>query len=177
MTDSNASIGSMIAASCRLSLGYAERLLTDVTADRFARFARVDGTVVESNHPCFALGHLSLYAPRVVSELGGDASAVTPSDNDVSLFSKDAKCQDDPQGTIYPPMDEVIAKFRAAHEAAIETLESADDTLFRQPNPNEAMRGRFPTVGAMHGFYLGGHMMVHLGQLSAWRRMMGLGAA
>jgi hypothetical protein len=26
-------------------------------------------------------------------------------------------------------------------------------------------------------FYCGGHMMMHLGQLSAWRRMLGLGAA
>jgi hypothetical protein len=29
----------------------------------------------------------------------------------------------------------------------------------------------------MINFYVGGHMMLHLGQLSAWRRMMGLGAA
>jgi hypothetical protein len=26
-------------------------------------------------------------------------------------------------------------------------------------------------------FYCGGHMMMHLGQMSAWRRMEGLGSA
>jgi len=29
----------------------------------------------------------------------------------------------------------------------------------------------------MLNFYLGGHVMLHIGQMSAWRRMMGLGPA
>ena len=36
---------------------------------------------------------------------------------------------------------------------------------------------RFPTKGAALGFYVGGHFMMHMGQLSAWRRAMGMGAA
>jgi hypothetical protein len=35
----------------------------------------------------------------------------------------------------------------------------------------------FPTLGSLYNFYVGGHMMMHLGQISTWRRMMGLGAA
>lgn len=167
----------MIAASARLGMGYVDRLLTGVTAETFARFATVDQTTIESNHPCFIFGHLSLYAPRIIGELGADASAVQPSDRFVELFNKDAKCVDDPDGSVYPAMEEVLAAFRAGHEKAIEVLESAEDSLFHQPNPNEAMRGKFATVGAMHGFYLGGHFMMHMGQLSAWRRMMALGPA
>lgn len=177
MTETPHSIGKIIAASTRLGVGYAERLLTDVRPDQFARFATVGQHVVESNHPCFILGHLSLYAPRVVRELGGDVSSIEPSETFDKLFNKNAKCVDDPDGSVYPSMDEVIAAFRAGHEQVLITLEQADDALFQQPNPNEPLREKFPTMGAMHAFYLGGHLMVHMGQFSAWRRMMGLGAA
>ena len=46
------------------------------------------------------------------------------------------------------------------------------------PNPSGGrMTELFPTLGSMHAFYTGGHIMMHLGQISAWRRMQGLGAA
>jgi len=177
VNQSNVNIGPMIAASARLGLGYADRLLAGVNEQNFARFATVGQIVVESNHPCFVFGHLSLYAPRVVSELGGDASSIQPSERFVELFNKDAKCVDDPAGSRYPAMDEVVTAFRNAYEKAVATLEASADDLFEKENPNEAMRGKFATTGAMHGFYVGGHLMIHMGQLSAWRRMMGLGPA
>ena len=167
----------MIAASTRLGLGYAERLLSDISADKFARFASAGEGTIESNHPCFIFGHLSLYPCRVISDLGADASAVQPSEEFVNRFNKDATCVDDPDGSIYPAMETVLSAFRTAHEQAIASLEQAPDELFFAENPNQAMRGKFPSIGAMHGFYLGGHVMVHMGQLSAWRRMMGMGAA
>ncbi|MEM6469032.1 MAG: DinB family protein [Planctomycetota bacterium] len=177
MSTQTETIGPMFAASCRLGLGYADRLLAGVSSDQFAKFAQVGDQLIESNHPCFILGHLSLYPCRVVAEHGFDATPILPSDEFVRVFNKDAKCVHDSDGTIYPPMDLVVSKFRSTYERAIEALESADDSNFHQPNANEAMRAKFPTVGAMHGFYVGGHIMMHMGQISAWRRMMGLGPA
>ncbi|TWU33769.1 DinB family protein [Novipirellula artificiosorum] len=170
-------IGPMIAASARLGLGYADRLLKDVTVEQFARFAKIDGTTIESNHAAFNYGHLSLYACRVIEAVGGDATPYQPSAAFEKVFSKDAKCVDDADGTIYPAMDEVVAALVKNYTAAIESLEAADDSVFMKPNPNEAMRGQFPTTGAMLGFYVGGHFMMHMGQTSAWRRAMGLGPA
>ena len=60
------SLGNVIADSLQLSLGYAERLLKNVPADRAGRFAVPGGVVVESNHPAFIYGHLSLYAPKIL---------------------------------------------------------------------------------------------------------------
>ena len=61
---------------------------------------------------------------------------------------------------------------------AVNALREAKDETLQQANPGEGrMVELFPTIGSMHAFYAGGHMMVHLGQLSAWRRMQGLGAA
>ena len=170
-------IGPMIAASAKLGLGYAERLLKDIPAEKYACFARVQDTVIESNHPAFIYGHLGLYASRIIAELGCDASAYKPSDKYEKLFSKDAVCIDDPENSIYPTMDEVNTHLFINYRAAITTLEHAEDEIFQQQNPNEAMREKFSTIGAMHGFYVGGHFMMHMGQMSAWRRMAGFGPA
>ena len=170
-------IGPIIAASARLGLGYAERLLTDVKADQFARFAKIGDTTIESNHGAFIYGHLSLYACRVIDGVGSDASRYQPSAAFLELFSKDAKCVDDPDGSIYPAMDEITSALLDSYRAAAEALENADDAVFLTENPNEAMRGKFPTTGAMHAFYVGGHFMLHMGQMSAWRRALGMGPA
>jgi hypothetical protein len=170
-------IGLMIADSARVGLGYAERFLTGVTADKFARLASVGGQTVISNHPAFIYGHLSLYPCRIVADLGMDAASIVPSDAFLQRFDHTAECVDDPTGAIYPSMDEITERFFTSHRLAIDALQSADDSLFTATNSNEAMRAKFATTGSMHGFYLGGHVMMHMGQMSAWRRMIGLGKA
>lgn len=170
------SLGNTIADSLQLSLGYAERLLKDVSAEQFARFAAPGGQTVESNHAAFVYGHLSLYAPRILEALGKDAPAIP--DGFEANFSKDAKCIDDADGKIYPTMDEITTFFFAGYRAVAEALKDADDSVFQKPNPTGGrMTELFPTIGSMHNFYVGGHMMIHMGQVSAWRRMLGLGAA
>ena len=64
------SLGNVIADSLQLSLGYAERLLKDVPAERCARVAAPGGVVVTSNHPAFGFGHLSRYAPKILQQIG-----------------------------------------------------------------------------------------------------------
>lgn len=172
------SIGNVIADSLSLGLGYAQRLQKDITQEQFARFATADGKPVESNHAAFVFGHLSLYAPRIIDQLGVDASQWAPSDQFNEAFSKDATCQDDPDGTIYPAMPQVLEAFTASYEAAKDVLRETDDAKFSVPNPaGGRMLEMFPTLGSMHAFYAGGHFMMHMGQLSAWRRMIGLGPA
>ena len=170
------SMGQTIADSLQLSLSYGERLLKDVSADRFARFAEPGGQPVESNHGAFVYGHLSLYAPRILNDLGQDAPKV-PTDFEQS-FSKDARCVDDADGTIYPAMDQITAFFFEGYRATLEALKATDDSVFQRPNLlGGRMTELFPTLGSMHNFYVGGHFMIHMGQVSAWRRMLGLGPA
>ncbi|RLS34663.1 MAG: DinB family protein [Planctomycetota bacterium] len=167
------SIGNSIADSLALSLDYANRLLKEVPSDRFARFATVGGSTVESNHPAFVLGHLALYGPRIVSQLGGTPTPLPAAFE--KAFSKDAACTDDPTGTIYPAMSEVVKAFRTGCEEAIAALRSASDDTLQKPNPAEGrMLELFPTLASVQTFYAGGHMMMHLGQLSAWRRIEGM---
>lgn len=171
-------VGTMIADSLQLALNNARRLLVDVKPQQFARWATPGGVAVCSNHGAFILGHLSIYAPIVVNQLGGDAAAIEPSAGFVQVFSKDSQCQDDPSGSIYPPQDEIVERFFAGYQTALTTLRSTHDEVFRRPNTSGGRsKELFPTLGSLHAFYAGGHVMMHLGQMSAWRRMLGLGAA
>ncbi len=170
-------IGNMIAESLALSLLYAERLLKDVPPTQFASFGTPGGQTIRSNHGAFIYGHLAIYAPRILKDLGYANAAVPVPENFVRLFSKDAACEHDPSGSIYPSMAEITELFFAGYRAASDALRNTPDELFSQTNPNEAMRSRFATVGSMHAFYCGGHIMVHMGQMSAWRRMFGLPSA
>ncbi len=167
-------IGPIIVDSAKISLAYAKRMIVGIAPKQFGRFAAPGGQAVTSNHPAFVYGHLSIYPCRVVEQLGGDASSIKPSDLYLQKFDHTASCIDDCDGTFYPPMEEITQKLFDAYQLAIDTVANADDELFQVPNANEAMRAKFATNGSMHGFYLGGHVMIHMGQISAWRRMVGL---
>lgn len=171
-------IGQTIAAPGKLALLYAERLLAGVKAEQFGRLARPGGVVVQSNHPAFVLGHLCLYPPRMMQQLGQPPGPAACPAGYEALFKAGVECQDDPDGRRYPPMTELTDRFFTGYKPAISAVEAASDEQLLGPNPAEGrLRELFPTLGQAFAFYLGGHTQSHLGQISAWRRMMGLPAA
>lgn len=168
------SFATAIGESANVSMSYARRLLTDISADQFARLAPGSTGQVVSNHPAFVYGHLSIYASRILKDVGADAEPFVPSEKFVCLFSKDATCVDDPNGTIYPAMDVITERMLSGYEAVLEAIANVDDATYTAPNPDPKMRERFSSMASMHAFYLSGHIMIHMGQVSAWRRMIGL---
>ncbi|MBA4028572.1 MAG: hypothetical protein C0475_05475 [Planctomyces sp.] len=170
-------IGSIIATTLKRTLGYSDGLYKDIKAGDAARFARPGGQLVVSNHPSFVLGHLCLYPSRCLELTGhpGHASYVYPGFDE--LFKPGVECKDDASGAVYPAYAELLQRYKSAHGALLEALPAVADEVMGRPNPNEANRERFPTVGALVSFLATGHMMMHLGQVSAWRRMMGMPAA
>lgn len=172
------STGNIIADSLGLSLSYAQRLLKGVDATNFARFASVGGEMIESNHPAFIMSHLCIYAPRITSQLERDDLVTDLPAQIQATGSKDATCKDDPDGSIYASIEEILTTFNTGYQNAATALREVDDEFLQRPNPaGGRMAELFPTLGSMHGFYVGGHMMMHLGQFSAWRRMQGMGPA
>lgn len=170
-------IGSILSQTAGLTIGYAERLLVGVDPGSFARFARLGGQEIKANHAAWVYGHLSLYSPRVLTHLGQTDTLRVPAGFE-ELFKNGAECRDDPDGTIYPTMQKIREFFFDGYSLAIARIAEADDALLAGPNPTEGrMRELFPTLGAMLNFYLTGHAQMHLGQISTWRRAMGLPAA
>jgi hypothetical protein len=173
-----ARIGEILAAAATPGVLSARRLLSGVTPQNYARLARPGGQVVQSNHAAFVLGHLALYPAKVLARLGRPAGPTACPDAWPALFEAGAECRDDADGKLYPPLDELTGRFFAGYEAAMQAVAAADDAALLAPNPTEGRsRELFPTLGAVVAFYLAGHVMNHLGQLSAWRRCIGLPSA
>ncbi len=168
-------IGPLLASTAAVTLAYAERVLKGIPAEQAACFARPGGVTVQSNHPVFILGHLSLYPARVLAHLGqGPGAAGVPAGWD-DRFRNGVECRDDPQGHIYPRLAAVSEFFFRSYAEAARAISAAHDEVLLAANPSEGrMRELFPKLGAMLSFYLSGHPQQHLGQLSAWRRAMGL---
>lgn len=168
-------IGALIADTASVGIRNANKLAAGIPADRFARLASPGGKPIQSNHPAFVFGHLCLYPAKVQQLLGMETEAAKPPHGYDAKFSKDAHCQDDTSGAIYPPADELIAFFNLGYAAALESLRSASDAQLTAANPLETpLKQLCPTLGALLNFYMTGHVTTHLGQISAWRRMEGL---
>lgn len=154
-----------------------EALLAGVTAEQFARFPTADGKLINTNHAAFVFGHLSIYPKMILGILGVDSNMENPSKFD-DLFMHGVECQDDASGDIYPTMDEIVNHFRAAHATVIEAIQGLDDEVLNAPFTGDDWYVEFAqTPASLCIFMLHDHYMFHLGQLSAWRRCMGLGSA
>ena len=157
--------------------GYAERLLTDVTPQMFARIPLVEGKMITINHPAFVFGHLSLYPVQLAEMSGISTKGMSIPSSYVELFKMGAPCLDDPDNTIYPSMEHLTKAFFAGTDALIASLDSISEIALEQPLENPVRREKFGTVGSFLTYILLAHPQSHLGQISGWRRCMGLGPA
>lgn len=173
-----ATMGQLITLTTGRTMGMAKGLLGGVEAKDFARQPKgADGRPVDTNHPAFVYGHLALYPARVLGMLGIDAADITCPQQYTDLFAAGVKCVDDPDGTKYPAMSDIVARFESAYARLIEVVRDVDDSAMSAPIVgNDRYREVFGTVGGAASFMMHDHVMFHLGQISAWRRMMGLGS-
>lgn len=168
-----AAFWSVIAPAARIPRQTAERIAKDIPA---ADFGRLPPTQMPFNHPAFNIGHLCLYPAKIAGmiqlDLGGWALPSSYED----LFKAGSICEDDPEGTCYPHRDELITNFCAGHDAVFAKLEDVPDEVFLAPMPDPARVSRFPTIGTFIFYLLLAHSNWHLGQVSAWRKCMGISA-
>ncbi|MBM4112499.1 MAG: DinB family protein [Phycisphaerae bacterium] len=158
----------IVVPQLRLALGYAAKLVADVPADRFAHMP-----APKVNHPAFNIGHLAIYPERVL-EVVGRRELAAPDERFVELFKAGTPCVE--QDGRYPAKDEIMKRFNGRWELVAATLPEIPDERFAEANPLEGrMRELLPTIGAMVNFLCGSHLQMHLGQVSVWRRLMGLG--
>lgn len=168
-----------IVLAARRGFGYAEKLSSDVKPENFARKPRFRDAgkevVVDCNHPAFVFGHLSLYPARLYGFLGLDPAPVAVPAAWADLFKAGVECKDDPEGTIYPKKDAILAAFTNGYTKLFDALGKLDDSVLAQPHPDENIRAKFfPTLGAALVFMANNHVMMHAGQISTWRRCFGL---
>lgn len=168
---------SIITVSARRARSYSGLMLQGIDGSQAAKKPLGhNGKVIDTNTPSFVFGHLALYPARILTLLGQDASAIAAPEAWHDLFKAGAPCLDD--GTSkYPPLDVLSEHFFRATDAAIEALDRTPDAQLLAQHPDEKARANWPCIGAAFNFLLVGHVMVHAGQVSAWRRCYGLPAA
>jgi hypothetical protein len=157
--------------------GFADQLLNGIPADQFARLPVVGGTTVQSNHPAWIFGHLSLYPAKLLSFLGLNRGDTRVPESWGPLFQPGSECVDDAEGTRYPPMDELVSTYRRVYDDALERIPTVDDATLLAKLTEEPYASFIPTNGAAVAMMLASHVSFHWGQVSAWRRCMGLGPA
>ncbi len=149
------------------NLRVARAMVDDLTPEQMA--AQPHGVV---NHPAWSLGHLVMTADGLAGLLGLESEVA---DGWASIFATGGTPSDDPSR--YPSKEELLEALAAQHARNATAIERASPAWFDTPHPNERRRQRFPTLGDVAVFLMTSHEMLHLGQVAAWRRAMGLGPA
>ncbi|MCC6909620.1 MAG: DinB family protein [Phycisphaerales bacterium] len=159
-----------LAGNLRITLGLADALARDIPADKFA--FKPHPTI---NHPAWCFGHLSLYPDRAFNSILGRTDLARTNERFTKLFEPGSKCLDD--ASIYPAKDEIMAELRERHAVMLDYLETVDDEVLQRPTAHERYASRFPQIGHVLHFLFANHVTMHLGQVSSWRRCIGLPSA
>lgn len=169
-------LATTLTASQGLFFFYAEGLLKDVPPSKFARLPEGRNGLVQTNHPAFIYGHLSLYPAKTLQAVGVTDGGIVNPPGFTDLFEAGKECVHDPDGTIYPEMEVVRSHFFNAHRTMFARLAELTDEQLSQPHSVEGDFGKqFPNRAALAAFLAIGHPFTHFGQMSVWRRCMGLG--
>lgn len=150
----------------RRDIAYALRLVGDLSDDQMIA-QPVPGRAM--NHPAWTLAHLNLYN-EVIAKMLRRVSFDDPKEH---LFGMKSSPQSDAR--IYPPRAMAIEAYRRSHDDAERALAECDPNLLAEDVPLARWRPLHPKVADMTLMLMAKHESLHLGQLSAWRRAMGLG--
>ncbi len=170
--------GTMIQEISKMPFAYAHGLLDDLDAQRFARTTAPGGTPINANHPAWQVGHLAIYPSLVAGFCDLSIDVTSNTDAEMKLFEKGADCCDDADGSIYPAMSAINSKFFDGYGKLVSAAAAAsDEHLMMAHTGSEPMREKFSTRASLIGFMVVGHVMMHMGQISYWRRCEGMGSA
>ena len=144
---------------------YAHRLVADIPDEHLAA-----QPAPGMNAPAWVLGHLAVAADYGLEVLGRPYTAPAAFHD---LFGPGSEPTAD--RVLYPSRADLLAAYDAGHAAVTEAVPTADPARMAMPN-DLGFLPELPTIGAVVSHLLTTHEAIHLGQLSAWRRAVGLPA-
>jgi hypothetical protein len=145
-------------------MGYTKTLTGDIADARMA-----EQPMSGINHPAWVLGHLALTADNVAGRFGSQKTLPAEWGTLFGAGSKPTSTRTD-----YPTKDKLFEAFEQTYRKLRELVQNVKPDQLAQPNWNPRAKEVLPTAGDMVAFILTGHVGVHLGQLSSWRRMIGM---
>jgi len=150
------------------SFAYSLDYLCDQLADVLEtdRVAQPNGIM---NHPAWVIGHLT-YTCQLLGGVIGLAEWL-PEDWAKRFGTGSVPIS---EVSLYESKDKSLAMLRDAQSRITRAVEQLDDSRLDQPFPDESYREVFPTIRHALTQVLVGHTAFHVGQVSVWRRAMGL---
>jgi hypothetical protein len=147
-------------------LGYCKLLTRDIDDARMA-----DSPAPGVNHPAWILTHLALatdYAARLLGEQPKCPEAWHKKCGPGSKLS--------PNRGDYASKQELLAALEAGHARVNAAAARVTEEALNRPHSVEIpiLKQLLPTVGELLAHLMTTHAGIHLGQLSLWRRTMGL---
>jgi uncharacterized damage-inducible protein DinB len=157
----------VIETACKVNvflLGYGKMLVDDVPDERMAEQPHAD-----INHPAWILGHLATSAESMLARVGEAKSL--PED----WFTRfGAGSKPTPLRADYPSKVELWGALEHANQRIRDFVANAPAERLAAPTTIARAKEILPTAKEMIAFVLTGHVGVHFGQLSMWRRLIGL---
>ncbi len=121
------------------------------------------------NHPAWVIGHITY-----VSQMLGVVIGLPEWLPEEWAFRFGAGSLPVADGVLYETKHEALVILEDARSRITQAVERLDDARLDEPFPDEAYRGVFPTIHHFLTQVLVGHTANHVGQLSVWRRAMGM---
>lgn len=141
------------------------RMLIDVPPDQWRK--QLPGL---PNNAAWQLGHLT-YSRSNAAMLLGKPGPFSPVDLKPRFGTGSSPEAHSVGGA---DKEQMLENFKAAQQHIAEILPTVTADMLDVPNPNEGMRKMFPTVRDAIRVILMSHDALHIGQLSVWRRAIGL---
>lgn len=148
------------------NMDYGPRLVADLSEQQMIVQLVTEGAPV--NHPAWIFSHLNVYLPLIA----GIIEQRDFEDPVTHKFGKQSKPESD--ASVYATKQELVDEFVVGHQRVARLLKKADDSVFELVVPLPRWREVMPTAGYALPFLMLNHENMHLGQLSAWRRVQGL---
>lgn len=150
--------------SFSLTMTFLEQLVADIPDERLTE--QPHGA---SNHPAWIIGHLAVSLQTMGGELG--LTAWLP-DNWPEQFGTGS--QPISERGAYPSKQDLLENLEEGRRRLAVALASFNKERLSIPLPDERYRILFPTLGHAVTHILGAHFATHVGQVTVWRRAMGL---
>ncbi len=149
------------------NLEYAPKLVADLSEAQMTAQPAADVSA-PANHPAWVFSHLNIYLPIIEAIIEGEEFE-DPREHPFGMLSKPS-----PDRSLYAAKQELVETFVSGHEQIIGRLEASDDSVFDTEVKLPRWQSLMPNAGIALPYLMLNHENLHLGQLSAWRRIQGL---
>jgi len=150
-----------------LMLRYTRKLTSDLTDEQFSQLP-----VPTMNPPVWIMGHLATVNDFGLQIAGREFQCPKAWHADFGPNSQPLQYQ----SGVAPTKAELMTAFERGHADLDAVVSSVPADVLAERQPLDFLRPHVETLGELLSHLMTTHIAIHLGQLSAWRRTMGLPA-